>query len=73
MLQDLYDSEINFAISCHWDGGFGVRLGGGLYNDEKNWQVSDNVRTFEEAEEWIKQKAFEFYPDSVFTKKYNND
>jgi hypothetical protein len=27
ILQRLYDSEINFEVSCFWDAGFDVRLG----------------------------------------------
>ena len=26
MFQRLYDSEINFEVSCFWDAGFDVRL-----------------------------------------------
>lgn len=71
MLQDLYDSEINASISWNWDAGVEVRLGNGLYGDEKNWEASDNVKTIQDAEEWLVTRAIELYPNSVFAKKYS--
>lgn len=71
MLQDLYDSEINARISWNWDGGVDVQLGGlPGYNEDAKYDERDNVKTITEAEEWLKQKAFEYYPYSTFTKKY---
>lgn len=68
ILQQLYNSEINAGLWWSWDGGIEVRLGNGIYNDEKNWEASDNVRTIDEAIKWLEARAFEFYPDSQFTK-----
>lgn len=67
-LQKLYDSEINACIWWNWDGGVEVRLGNGLYGDDKNWEVRDNVPTIAEAEAWLIAKARELYPDSTFVK-----
>lgn len=45
MAKFLYDHEINFSISCFWDGGFTSRLG-----DEMNgWGREHNTYTFPEA------------------------
>ncbi len=62
MLQELYDSEINFEISCFWDGGFAVKLG-----DEINGFVDEsNSASFVGAIDWLKNKAIEHYPKSAF-------
>lgn len=71
MLQDLYDSEINAKISWMWDGGIDVQLGGlPGYNDDAKYDDRENVRTIAEAENWLKEKAIEYYPNSTFAKKY---
>lgn len=60
--QRLYDSEINFSISCFWDGGFGVKLG-----DEMNgFDAATQVQTFQEALCWLDQEARRRYPDSLY-------
>jgi hypothetical protein len=44
MFQQLYDSEINFEVSCFWDAGFDVRLGdavNGLLAQDKVPTVTD--------------------------------
>ncbi len=72
MLQDLYDSEINVRISWNWDAGIDVQLGGlPGYNESAGCVDKDTVNTIEEAEQWLKEKAIEFYPNSVFAKKYS--
>ncbi len=64
VLQRLYDSEINFSISCFWDGGFDVKLG-----DQMNgFKAEDNVDTFADAVKWLEKKAKELYPNSDFAK-----
>lgn len=69
-LQAIYDSEINAAIWWNWDGGVEVRMGNGIYGDEKNWLASDTVETMADAEVWLIKKALELYPDSVFAKNH---
>lgn len=69
MLQDLYNSEINAAVWWNWDGGFEVRIGSGLYGEEKNWEASDNVgNNYDDVEKWFVEKAKELYPKSTFVK-----
>lgn len=80
MLQDLYDSEINVKIAWFWDGGIEVHIGNGIYDvydyetqsgtNNKSWQASTHVADIAEAEQWLKLKAIELYPDSDFAKKY---
>jgi hypothetical protein len=66
ILQDLYDNEINAAISWLWDGGIDVGLG-----DEMNGYVADGqVRTVREAAAWLRDEACKHYPDSGFARKY---
>jgi hypothetical protein len=49
VLKELYDSEINFSISCDSDGGFDVRLG-----DEYNgWKESKNFRDLDVGVRWL--------------------
>lgn len=64
VFQDLYDSEINFKVSCLWDGGFEVSLG-----DEVNgYSVSAVCDRWEDVERWLSNSAIYRYPDSVFAK-----
>ena len=66
ILQDLYDSEINFSIVTFWDDGFRVKLG-----DELNGFVaSGRADALANAVEWLRVRAIEKFPDSVFAKKY---
>lgn len=65
--QRLYDSEINFHISCFWDGGFHVSLG----DDMNGFDAETQVHTFAEALVWLDQEARKQYPDSLYvTGKY---
>src|SRR5712671_1722328 len=45
ILQMLYDSEINFELSCFWDAGFIWKLG----DDANGYVAEGNTRTVEEA------------------------
>lgn len=64
ILQALYDSEINFSLSCIWDGGIDVALG-----DELNgFKEKTSTDTVEEACQWLKETAIKHYPDSLFVK-----
>lgn len=66
ILQDLYDSEINFRIKTFWDAGFDVRLG-----DTTNRFIAEtNCYTLDEAIEFLKAEAIKHYPNSEFSIKY---
>ena len=68
MMQDLYDSEINFRIDTFWDSGFDVYLG-----DKLNGYVANtNVDTWTEAVEYLRVKAIEYWPQSEFAKRYSD-
>lgn len=60
--QRLYDSEINFSISCFWDGGFDVKLGDSMNGFDSETQV----HTFAMALAWLDQEARKRYPDSEY-------
>ena len=63
VFQRLYDSEINFSVSCFWDGGFIVRLGDDMngFTDEEH-----TGRDWAEVERWLDAAARRRIPDSVF-------
>ena len=66
ILQDLYDSEINFGIFCFWDKGIEFNLGdpiGGI-------RATEVFRDYEEGIIWLAKKAIEKYPKSDFAKSY---
>lgn len=63
-LQALYNSEINFSISCFWDGGFDIKLG-----DEMNgFKAETNVGNIEDAAETLYCLVEQYYPDSDYIK-----
>jgi len=69
ILQELYDSEINFEIRCFWDAGFQVRLG-----DETNGFVYESERdslalTLREAVDVLRDRAVACYPESQFARE----
>lgn len=72
IFQELYDSEINFSVSCFWDGGFEVKLGDDLngFKAETSWRNEGNVRTWREVNNWLRSEAIKAYPDSKFAQKY---
>jgi hypothetical protein len=57
-LQFIYDKEINFVLSCHWDGGFFSKLG---QEGTREYDRCDegNFNTIDEAIEYIYQCAKE--------------
>jgi hypothetical protein len=66
LIQDLHDSEINAEIGWCYDGVWYVKLG-----DQHNGvDVEGRCASLTEAAEWLRQKAVEFYPDSVFAKRH---
>ena len=65
ILQDLYNSEINFRIETFRNDGFIVYIG-----DELNgYRDSANYRTINECIKWLIKRALELYPDSKFARK----
>ena len=63
--QRLYDSEINFSISCFWDNGFVVKLG-----DDLNGFAAETVlEGWDEIEPWLRTQALLHYPESSFARK----
>jgi hypothetical protein len=66
ILQDLYESEINFEISCFFDGGFHIRLGDALHG------FKDEARadTYSEAVQRLSAMALRHHPRSTFAQKY---
>ena len=61
-LQRLYDSEINFRVSCFWDAGVDWALG-----DEGNgFKASGNAATVEEALRELFDAASTHFPESFF-------
>jgi hypothetical protein len=62
VLQQLYDSEINFEVSGFYDAGFDVRLGDAL----NGFLAEGKVKTWAEAEGWLRDQALAHFPDSKF-------
>ena len=67
VLTELYAGEINFSLTCFWDGGFTARLG-----DELNgFKGECNCYTITEALEFLRDQAILSYPKSEFAEKYS--
>jgi hypothetical protein len=65
ILQMLYDSEINFHLSCFWDAEIDWKLG-----DQMNgYHASGKEKTVALAIEALKDAALRVYPDSEFTRR----
>ncbi|HUS09537.1 MAG TPA: hypothetical protein VMZ30_03645 [Pyrinomonadaceae bacterium] len=64
VFQQLYDSEINFAVSCLWDGGFQVKLG----DPSNGFKAVANLDSWEEVEPWLRSSALHHFPESAFAK-----
>jgi len=61
-----YQSEINYSISCFWDGGWTLRLG-----DELNGFESSSVyETVADLERDMPKEICRLYPKSKFAKEY---
>ena len=65
MLQEVYDSEINFAFSCFWDGGWEVRLG----DDMNGWKEMWEDRSLARALWLLPNTVCKHYPESDFAKR----
>ncbi len=64
VLQELFDSEINFELLARCGGGFEWRLG----DDINGYVDSDVGETLDEALEQLTKAALNEYPESVFAK-----
>jgi hypothetical protein len=62
--QRLYDSEINFEVSCFYDADFDVRLGDAL----NGFLAQDKVPTWEAVEKWLHYAALKYYPNSAYAR-----
>jgi hypothetical protein len=60
--QRLY--EINFSLSCFWDGGFTVKIGDGM----NGFGAEETTRTYDEALQWLDRQACERYPESAYAR-----
>jgi len=56
----LYSYELNSSVSCHWDGGFDVRLGDDM-NGFKSETSFDSEELYK-AGNWLVAEAKKFYP-----------
>ena len=62
----LYDSKINFEISCSWDAGFNWKLG-----DSANGYVAEgNARSLEDAMTRLAGAALKKFPESEFASNF---
>ncbi len=68
IMQDLYDSEINFSVSTFWDGGFDVKLG-----DEMNGFLEEaNLTYWGQVSPWLQLATLRHYPNSAFAQKWSD-
>jgi squalene cyclase len=68
IFRDLYDSEINYSISCFWDCGWAVKLGDAL----NGWAAEARCDSWDEAAQFLRDAAISAYPDSSFAKKHRS-
>lgn len=59
ILTQLYDSEINWRISCFFDAGYKAELGDDINGFSVGAQCFD---TLLEAAQWLAEQAVEYYP-----------
>lgn len=65
ILQQLYDSEINFSISTFWDAGFDWKLG-----DEINgWLEQGQCNSLDAAAIALSVASKKYFPNSLFVKQ----
>ena len=67
-LQALYNSEINFEISCFYDGGFVWKLG----DMQNGYKAHGNPPTLKEAVRELLEAAAVAYPNSDFAKRHTS-
>lgn len=68
VLQDLYDSEINFVIDTFWDGGFDLKLGDGA----NGYLAHGNVDRWGQVGPWFTEQTLLHFPDSLFALMYRD-
>jgi hypothetical protein len=68
IMQDLYHSEINVSASWLWDGGIEVKLGDPL----NGFVAEENLAYWGQVEPWLRDKAIEHFPDSLFARMYRD-
>ena len=61
-LQLLYDSEINFELSCFWDGGFIWKLG----DSANGYAAEGRAASVSEAVAQLQAAALAHFPQSDF-------
>ena len=67
-LTNLYDSEINFAISTFWDSGYYWKLG-----DEANgFKAEGNTDCLTDAIGALHEAALRHYPNSVYARELSH-
>lgn len=66
--QELYESDIDFSISCMARAGFLVELG-----NESDIVDGTDVASYAEACGWLKDAAVRNFPASAFGKKYRGE
>lgn len=65
-LQKIQDSEINFTISCFFDGGFTYRIG-----DKMNGFLADGTMpTLESLLPYLVEDVLRLYPASKYTREF---
>lgn len=62
ILEDLYDSEINFSLTALWDSGITARIGLDGPSEEH--------RCVADAVEWLARRAVSLYPESKFARSH---
>jgi hypothetical protein len=60
IFQQIYDQEINFEISCLWDGGFDIALGGSYM---EGYKYKSGVKKWDEVENELRRMMREYYPE----------
>jgi hypothetical protein len=72
ILADLYASGINISLQSFWDCGYETAIGYHVaLGDEMNgWDAIDRCDSLPEAAIWLRDKAIELYPTSVFAVAY---
>lgn len=64
IMQQLFESDINFVVDWFGDKGFRVYLG-----DEKNgYRANGDCRTWADVERWLDTQARIHFPNSDFAK-----
>ena len=69
--QALYDSEINFSISCYYDGGWIIKLGDDDNGRDAEVRIEPPLK-FEDALQRLKLLAIRYYPESNFEKRFGS-